>query len=68
MTVCLLDKEKGETIDFDDVKRVVTTTVIRKAACTCRPDFDVAVFSVYFEDGKRLVFSQSAYELVAVFN
>lgn len=57
MTVCLLDKEKGETIDFDDVERVVTTTVIGKAA-----------FSVYFGGGKRLVFSQSAYELVAVFN
>lgn len=68
MTVCLLDKEKGETIDFNDVKRVVTTTVIGKAACTCRPDFDVAVFSVYFGGGKRLVFSQSAYKLVAVFN
>lgn len=61
MTVCLFDKEKGETIDFDDVKRVVTTTVIEKAA------FSV-YFSVYFGGGKRLVFSQSAYELSAVFN
>lgn len=60
MTVCLLDKEKGETIDFDDVERVVTTTVIGKAA--------FSVCFVYFGDGKRLVFSQSAYELVAVFN
>lgn len=68
MTVCLFDKEKGESIDFDDVERVVITTVIGKAACTCRPDFDVSVFSVYFGDGKRLVFSQSAYDLVAVFN
>lgn len=57
MTVCLLDKEKGETIDFNDVERVVTTTVTGKAA-----------FSVYFGGGKRLVFSQSAYELLAVFN
>lgn len=60
MTVCLLDKEKGETIDFDDVERVVTTTAIGKVA--------FSVCFVYFGDGKRLVFSQSAYELVAVFN
>ena len=57
MTVCLIDKEKGETIEFTGVKRIISTTLIGESA-----------LSVYFGGGKRLIFSQSAYELLAVFN
>lgn len=57
MTVFLIDKEKGETIEFTGVKRIVNTTLVGKSA-----------LSVYFGGGKRLIFSQSAYELLAVCN